>query len=258
MAVHVQTMAFLAETYGGFTSPWKAKLDPRNGEVAYTALVAEHLSPDQTVIEAGCGHGAEALALARQVKELLAFDVAPAFIELAVEAAAKQGVTNVRFLVADCSPKRNGGRSVLPAADQSADLIVSRRGPSSWIGDARRVVRPGGALIQVAYMSTPVAPWNDELPEALRMRAEPEAMPGHVHERLDQAGIPLHSAWTFDVPELFEDPEELYKRLAWDRKRADVPPYEAVRDALTRLFDRHAHGHGLTLRQRRFLWKATV
>jgi len=147
---YVDSMAYLARAYGGFTQPWKSEIDPRNGEDAYTALVEEHLGPNTEVIEAGCGHGAEALDRAKHVKSWLAFDAVPEFIALADKAAAERGVDNVRFVVADCSPKRNGGRARLPAADQSADLVLSRRGPSSWIGDATRVVRPGGALIHVA------------------------------------------------------------------------------------------------------------
>lgn len=94
------------------------------------------------------------------------------------------------------------------------------------------------------------------------MPAEPESMPETVYERLEEANIALHSAWTFDVPELFTDPEQLYKhlawRLAWDRKHLDTVPYASVRDSFMRLFERHARGRGVSLRQRRFLWMAIM
>src|SRR5262245_38497957 len=220
-------MSFLAREYGGFTSPWRATLDPRNGEDAYTALVGEHLGPDTVVLEAGCGHGAEALRLARRVREVVAFDASPAFVDLALAAARRDGVRNVRFLVADCSPKRNDGRAVLPVDDHTVDLVISRRGPSSWIADVRRALRLGGVLVHLAYMVTPEPPWNAGVPEPLRVRAEPEGMPATVLDRLAAARIPVHSAWTFDVPETFTDPRELYARLAWDRKSPQTPPYEA-------------------------------
>jgi SAM-dependent methyltransferase len=255
---YVDSMAYLARAYGGFTRPWKSEIDPRNGEDAYTALVEEHLGPDTEVIEAGCGHGAEALAQAKRVKSWLAFDAVPEFIALANQAAAQSRVENVRFVVADCSPKRNNGRSRLPATDQSADLVLSRRGPSSWIGDAKRVVRPGGALIQVAYMTTPQPEWNDELPESLRLPAEQALMPDLVYERLREAKIELHSAWTFDVLELFREPEQLYNRLAWGHRSPNVIPYDHARRPFTALFERHARGQGVSLRQRRFLWKAVI
>jgi hypothetical protein len=81
-------------------------------------------------------------------------------------------------------------------------------------------------------------------------------MPDIIYERLQAANVALHSAWTFDVAETFSDPEELYKRLAWERKRADTAPYSELRAPFTRLFERHAEGRGVALRQRRFLWKA--
>jgi SAM-dependent methyltransferase len=251
-------MTYLAKEYGGFTAPWRATVDTRNGEDAYTALVAEHLGPEVVVVEAGCGHGAEALRLAPHVREIVAFDAVPEFVDLAVAAARRTGVGNVRFLVADCSPKRNAGAALLPAGGHSADLVISRRGPSSWIADARRVLRPGGALVHLAYMVTPEPPWNAALPEPLRVRAEPESMPATALDRLAAAGIPVHSAWSFDVPEVFDDPGELYARLAWDRKSPATPPYDACRDALEALFASPEAAAGLALRQRRFLVKAVV
>jgi len=165
---YIGAMGYLAGAYGGFTRPWESEVDRRNGENAYTALVEEHLGPGTDVIEAGCGHGAEALTLAKRVKGWLAFDAVPEFIALA------------------------------------------------------------------------------------------KSMPDSVYARLKEANIVLHSAWTFDVPELFSDPEQLYNRLAWGRWRPDAAPYNSVRDSFTRLFERHAHGRGLSLRQRRFLWKAVI
>jgi hypothetical protein len=44
--------------------------------------------------------------------------------------------------VADCGPKRNGGRAVLPAGVHAADLVISRRGlPAAAAGPALRQCR---------------------------------------------------------------------------------------------------------------------
>ena len=251
-------MAFLAREYAGFTQPWSAHVDPRNGEDAYTELVAEHLDAERVVLEAGCGHGVDALWLAGRAKRVIAFDGSPEFIELARASARTSGVRNVELLVADCSPKRNGGRARLPADDGSVDLLVSRRGPSSWIADARRVVRPGGTLIQLAFMPTPAPPWNEELPAEVRLQPEPKIMPGQVLRRLEEAGLTLYGSWIFDVPEVFTAAEELYKRLIWERRRADAPPYAEVRHSFEAVLARHGSRKGLALRQRRFLWKVEI
>ena len=250
----VTPMEFLAHTYGGFTAPWRSAVEGWSGEDAYTTLVAEHVSDSSVLVEAGCGHGAEALTLASRAQRVIAFDVIDDFIQIARRDTAERGVKNVEFLAWDCSPKRNRGARLLPVDDGAADLIVSRRGPTSWISDARRALGPGGVMIHLAFMQPPEPAWNRDLPESLRLVTSSETMPTAVHDRLASAGIDLHSAWCFDVPERFNDPFELYKRLAWER-RAPVPPFTEVSEQFATLFERH-DGAGVSIRQRRFLWKA--
>jgi ubiquinone/menaquinone biosynthesis C-methylase UbiE len=57
----------------------------------------KYLSPNDTVLEVGCGTGTTALRLAPNVKQLVASDISSRMIEIAREKAATQGVTNVRF-----------------------------------------------------------------------------------------------------------------------------------------------------------------
>lgn len=252
----VTPMEHLAQMYGGFTSPWQSTVEGWSGEDAYTALVAAHLSGTVTLLEAGCGHGAEALDLAGKVDRVIAFDAAQAFIEIAKREAADRHVRNVEFIATDCSPKRNDGRAVLPVPDGSVDLIASRRGPTSWIPAAPRALRPRGVMIHLAFMQPPEPAWNRLLPKSLRLITATETMPSVVLERLAGAGVDLHSSWVFDVPERFLVPVELYNRLAWERK-APVPPYDEVSADFDAVFERHGDV-GVTIRQRRYLWKAVV
>lgn len=78
-------------------------------------------------------------------------------------------------------------------------------------------------------------------------------MPQGVHRYLEQAGIQLHSSWTFDVPERFDDPRELYKRLAWafDEPHAESSALQAIEQIWSR-------DPRPALRHRRFLWKAEI
>jgi hypothetical protein len=154
--------------------------------------------------------------------------------------------------VVDSSPKR-GGRT--PAADASIDLVLSRRGPSNFILDARRICRPGATLIQLCYLDTPIPSWNEALDPELRLPLEPPSMPGRVHEYLAGAGLALESSWTFDVPEQFVEPEELLLRLSWNRAPLTDPV--AALAQVRALFHR-AGPRGLTLRHRRFLWQAVL
>jgi len=65
-------------------------------------------------------------------------------------------------------------------------------------------------------------------------------MPDLVYERLKNAKIDLHSAWIFDVPELFRDPEQLYNRLAWGRWiQASHRTLTCASASLTSSYDTH-------------------
>jgi SAM-dependent methyltransferase len=239
-----------AARYGGFAYPWRSAIEPANGEDAYTALVHEHLRADLDVVEAGCGHGSDALAFGPRVRSYLGYDAVEPFIEIARRRALDAGSRNVAFVVADSSPKR-GGR--VPAADASVDLILSRRGPSNFILDAPRVCRHGAVLLQVCYLATPIPDWNDALPPALRMQAEADTAAEHVRDYLARAELALHSSSLHDVEERFDQPLELLRRLAWDRDLEVDAPVQL--DALTPLFEQRG---ALCLRHRRLLWKAIV
>jgi len=157
---------------------------------------------------------------------------------------------------AEPSPKRNAGQVRLPAEPASVDLFVSRRGPTHWILDAPRVARPGAVLIQLNPMAGDPPEWEPELPAGLVLSREHGSIEERIAGLLGRAGLDFDERWIFDVPECLPDPEQLYVMSSWLVDSA--PPYEDCRSDLERLFKRHATGHGLELRHRRFLWKAVA
>lgn len=60
-----------------------------------------YLSPNDTVLEVGCGTGSTALLLADRVKHITASDVSPNMIAVGLEKKREQGVSNVEFVTAD-------------------------------------------------------------------------------------------------------------------------------------------------------------
>ncbi len=72
------------------------------------------------------------------------------------------------------------------------------------------------------------------------------------------AAIDLHSCWTFEVPEIFPDPEQFYIWLTFGRSTEEVPSLLEMRPILERIFATYATQQGLAQRFRRFLWKAVI
>ena len=130
----------LATLQSGYFYPWRSTVPPYNGEDTFLAMLDSLLAPDKDVLEVGCGHGAMALDYAPRCRSVLAVDRVPAFVELARQGARAQGIANVQF-VCDEGYDEDAQRPRIPAADQSFDLLISRRGPLHWVEDAKRVAR---------------------------------------------------------------------------------------------------------------------
>jgi len=257
---YFEQLEALAEQQGGYFYPWRSALGDGNGEAAYTQLVEGHLSPEKVVLDAGCGHGTDMLAFAPKVRRFIGYDAVESFITIARRRADEMGLANVELVLCNSSPRHNGGGARVPATDHTLDLIISRRGPTNWIADARRVCRPGARLIQLSPLPTPEPPWNGELPQALRMAQNP-ANPGRpdlvveIEAALAAADFSLEDGQVFDVPEVFSDPEDLYRYLTFMRFEPGTPSRDAALPHLQRLLARHG---AIDLRQRRFLWTAVV
>jgi SAM-dependent methyltransferase len=257
---YFEQLETLARRQGGYFYPWRALLGAGNGEDAYTQLVEEHLCADKVMLDAGCGHGTDMLAFAPKVRRFIGYDAVESFITVARHRALEAGLTNVELVLANSSARFNGGAARIPVADLAVDLIISRRGPTNWIADARRVCRPGARLIQLNPLPGPEVSWNGELPQALRMADNP-ANPGRpevaleIEAALAAANLRLDEGRVFDAPEVFSEPEELYRALTFMRFEPGTPSWDVARPHLERLFARHGP---IELRHRRFLWTAVV
>jgi len=249
----------LATQQEGYYYPWHSHLDPWHGEDLFGQLVEQHLQPDADVLEAACGHGELARAIAPHCRSVLAYDRTAPWIALAQEAAQTDKLTNVTFLCHDSSADANDGHARLPTAENTFDLLLCSKGPFHWIEDARRVARPGAVLLMLVPDATPLTPWHVLLPEPLRWKDAPAdwARPA-IEKRLTAAKLTIHSWWSFEVPETFADPAQLYAWLTWGCTPDEVPPFADVQPALAHIFATHASGQGLSIRRRRYMWKAVV
>jgi ubiquinone/menaquinone biosynthesis C-methylase UbiE len=111
------------------------------------ADVAAAAPPGGTVLDAGCGSGRLAVAIAQRRPDLRVHgvDLERGMVDVATRSAERVGVTDrVAFTVADLAD--------LPLPDDSVDLIVSTASLHHWV-DVRpvltsldRVLRPDGRL----------------------------------------------------------------------------------------------------------------
>ena len=120
---------------------------------AVVAGISRQLSPESVVLDAGCGDGRLATALAPHAGLVVGFDLSPAMVAAARRRACEAGVGNARFLVGDISHPG--------FAPGSFDLIVSNFALHETflertLPGLAALLRPGGLL----YFQEPCGPEN--------------------------------------------------------------------------------------------------
>jgi len=156
-----------------------------------TAVAMAGLARDSRILEVGCSFGQMSFLLAERFREVVAVDLSPESIDLAQRRAARYGVGNVRFEVADAE-------RLEAFADESFDATFSFStlrfcpDPARAAAALARVTRPGG--MGVADFPNRDCPWYGPLKRMIRV--EP-----HIHDRLFTAaeGRALLAAAGFDA-----------------------------------------------------------
>lgn len=110
------------------------------------AITREHLRPDSTVLEIGCGTGSLALELSRYAGHIHALDVSAEMIRIATQKKDAQGITNVTF-------QQGTLDGPLPFERERFDVVWAYS-ILHLVPDRRRVLenlfdllRPGGSFI---------------------------------------------------------------------------------------------------------------
>jgi SAM-dependent methyltransferase len=102
-------------------------------------------------LDAACGPGVVARALAPLTGDVLGVDATPAMVELARREATREGVANVRFDVGDIE--------ALDVPDGAFDGALCRFAfhhlavPGRALAELRRVVRPGGVVVVADHLA---------------------------------------------------------------------------------------------------------
>jgi ubiquinone/menaquinone biosynthesis C-methylase UbiE len=103
--------------------------------------------PDWRMLDIATGAGHTAFAFAPHVEEVVASDITPEMLATTLRLAQQRGLSNLRIQEADAE--------ALPFPDASFELVTCRIAPhhfadvAAFLGEARRVLRPGGLFAMV-------------------------------------------------------------------------------------------------------------
>jgi SAM-dependent methyltransferase len=213
----------IATTQGGYVQTWSSTKEGCSGEDVFSERLHALLEPHQMVLDAGCGSGEFALALAPKVGRVVGFDYAEKMVEAARINAVATEQPNVTFMQSDARSFAWGLGAF--------DIIYSRRGPTSILLRPE-LLKPGGWMLGVHS-------GNLEM----------------IRERLSVSGLEAVELETLEALERFLTREDFAK--FWSRMPGH-PDYLSAEHAaeLDELAAQHRDGDGFVVREWRVVWRA--
>ncbi|RAS35934.1 class I SAM-dependent methyltransferase [Paraburkholderia bryophila] len=135
----------VADAFGSTAAAYLTSQTHATGADLQTLATAIAATPDATVLDMGCGAGHASFAVAKQAKEVVAYDIAPQMLATVEGAANQRGLANIRT--------QQGAAEKLPFADHTFDWVISRMSAHHWhdvplaLTEVRRVLKPGGKVL---------------------------------------------------------------------------------------------------------------
>ena len=176
------------------------------GEDLARMVAAADLDGDERVLDAGCGAGHTALAVAPHVAQVTAFDLSAEMLAQVEMLAGQQGVTNVST--------RRGDVEALPFGDGVFDRVVSRYSAHHWphperaLAEIRRVLKPGGR-----FLLSDIVSFDSYVCDTYLQTIELLRDPSHVRDHtvaqwvalFEAAGLAADVVFEWRVPLDFDD-----------------------------------------------------
>ena len=142
------------------------------------------------VLDLGCGGGHAAFAAAAHAGAVVAYDLSADMLAAVSAEAAKRGLANITT--------RQGRVEALPFADGEFDAVITRYSAHHWLGfaaalgEARRVVKPGGLGVFMDAVS-PGDALLDTFVQSIELLRDPSHVRDYAieewHVALDRAGF---------------------------------------------------------------------
>jgi SAM-dependent methyltransferase len=159
---------------------------PADADLVGHLLDAARIRPGELVLDVGCGTGDATRAAARAAADVTALgvDLSQLMVDIAVEAAADEGLTNVTFVVGDAQ--------VHPFWQDTFDVVISHFGamffddPVAAFANLAGALRPGGRLAFVVPQAMELCDWYTQPQAALTgARPTPETRPSQMFSLAD-------------------------------------------------------------------------
>ena len=144
------------------------------------------------VLDLGCGAGHASFATAPFAREVVAFDLTRAMLDVTAAAAKERGLANILTV--------QGSVEELPFDNQRFDFVVSRYSAHHWndvpraLQEVRRVLRPGGQVCFIDLTGAP-SPVLDTHLQSVELARDPS----HVRSYPRQEWLSFFQAALFNA-----------------------------------------------------------
>jgi ubiquinone/menaquinone biosynthesis C-methylase UbiE len=144
------------------------------------------------VLDLGCGAGHASFATAPFAREVIAFDLTQAMLEVTAAAAKERGLSNISTM--------QGSVEELPFHGAEFDFMVSRYSAHHWndvpraLREVKRVLKPGGQVCFIDLAGAP-SPLLDTYLQSVELARDPS----HVRSYTQPEWLAFFQAASFDA-----------------------------------------------------------